>query len=117
MHLKKLSSKRSQCILFIFSVPIISHPPFLPQFSISFPVSFPYALHLKRDETLTCGTRESLTYGIGESLTPFEVVGTAKNGMNFEAFRMGRLAVIWVSSALHQRLKTRCFYLKIGIVA
>ena len=74
-------------------------------------------LYLKRGETLTYGTRESLTYGIGESLTPFEVVGTAKNGMNFEAFRMGQLAVIWVSSALHQRLKTRCFYLKIGIVA
>ena len=34
---EKLSSKRSQCILFIFSAPIISHPPFLPLFSISFP--------------------------------------------------------------------------------
>ena len=50
-------------------------------------------LYLKRGETLTYGTRESLTYGIGESLTPFEVVGTAKNGMNFEAFRMGRLVI------------------------
>ena len=30
--------------------------------------------NLKRGETLTCGTRQSLTYGIGESLTPFEAV-------------------------------------------
>ena len=41
-------------------------------------------LYLKRGETLTYGTRESLTYGIGKTLTPFEVVSGAENGMNFE---------------------------------
>ena len=41
-------------------------------------------LYLKRGETLTYGTRESLTYGIGETLIPFEVVGRAENGTNFE---------------------------------
>ncbi|MCR5043528.1 MAG: hypothetical protein K6A93_05245 [Bacteroidaceae bacterium] len=33
-----------------------------------------YFHSLKRGETLTYGTRQSLTYGIGESLTPFEAV-------------------------------------------
>ena len=41
-------------------------------------------LYLKRGETLTYGTRESLTCGIGKTLTPFEVVSGAENGMNFE---------------------------------
>ena len=44
-------------------------------------------LYLKRGESLTYGTRESLTYGIGKTLTPFEVVSGAENGMNFEGFR------------------------------
>ena len=44
-------------------------------------------LYLKRGETLTYGTRESLTYGIGETLIPFEVVGRAENGTNFEDIR------------------------------
>ena len=44
-------------------------------------------LYLKRGETLTYGTRESLTYGIGKTLTPFEVVSGAENGMNFEGIR------------------------------
>ena len=46
-------------------------------------------LYLKRGESLTYGTRETLTYGIGKSLTPFEVVSGAKNGKNFEGFRKG----------------------------
>ena len=41
-------------------------------------------LYLKRGETLTYGTHESLTYGIGKTLTPFEVVSGAENGTNFE---------------------------------
>jgi hypothetical protein len=44
-------------------------------------------LYLKRGETLTYGTRESLTYGIGKTLTPFEAVSGAENGMNFEGIR------------------------------
>ena len=44
-------------------------------------------LYLKRGESLTFGTRESLTCGIGETLIPFEVVGVAENGMNFEGTR------------------------------
>ena len=43
-------------------------------------------LYLKRGETLTYGTRESLTY-IGKTLTPFEVVSGAENRMNFEDIR------------------------------
>ena len=46
-------------------------------------------LYLKRGETLTYGTRETLTYGIGKSLTPFEVVSGAKNGMKFKGTRKG----------------------------
>ena len=46
-------------------------------------------LYLKRGETLTYGTRKSLTCGIGETLIPFEVVSGAENGMNFEGFRRG----------------------------
>ena len=46
----------------------------------SFPCSFlSAACYLKRDESLTCG--------IGETLIPFEVVGVAENGMNFEGTR------------------------------
>ena len=41
-------------------------------------------LYLKRGKTLTYGTHESLTYGIGKTLTPFEVVSGAENRMNFE---------------------------------
>ena len=44
-------------------------------------------LYLKRGESLTYGTRESLTYGIGKTLIPFEVVGVAENGMNFKGIR------------------------------
>ena len=44
-------------------------------------------LYLKRGETLTYGTRESLTYGIGKTLTPLEVVSGSENGMNFEGIR------------------------------
>ena len=44
-------------------------------------------LYLKRGESLTFGTRESLTCGIGETLIPFEVVGVAENGMNFKGIR------------------------------
>ena len=44
-------------------------------------------LYLKRGETLTYGTRESLTYGIGKTLTPFEVVSGVENGTNFEDIR------------------------------
>ena len=47
-------------------------------------------LYLKRGKTLTYGTRESLTYGISETLIPFEVVGGAGNGVNFEDVRMGQ---------------------------
>ena len=46
-------------------------------------------LYLKRGESLTYGTRETLTYGIGKSLTPFEVVSGAKNGMKFKGTRKG----------------------------
>ena len=44
-------------------------------------------LYLKRGESLTYGTRKSLTCGIGETLIPFEVVGVAENGMNFKGIR------------------------------
>ena len=37
-------------------------------------------LYLKRGESLTYGTRESLTYGIGKTLIPFEVEGRVKMG-------------------------------------
>ena len=42
-------------------------------------------LYLKRGETLTYGTRESLTYGIGKTLTPFEVASGAENRLNFDS--------------------------------
>ena len=42
-------------------------------------------VYLKRGETLTYGTRESLTYGIGKTLTPFEVASGAENRLNFDS--------------------------------
>ena len=47
-------------------------------------------LYLKRGETLTYGTRESLTYGIGKTLSPFEVVGEVKMGRILRMSEWGR---------------------------
>ena len=50
-------------------------------------------LYLKRGESLTYGTRESLTCGIGETLIPFEVVSGAEMGC-LKASERDRVVVI-----------------------
>ena len=51
-------------------------------------------LYLKRGKTLTYGTHESLTYGIGKTLTPFEVLKEGK-------MKGGIMSKFNIDSALH----------------
>ena len=45
-----------------------------------------FLLYLKRGESLTCTIGKTLTYGIRETLTPFEVIFVHFNNCKFKAY-------------------------------